>query len=112
MPIQSDRINGTITHLTCSLLHLHIPLHLNQLLLLGVGQRPRNTQQKRTTANNPQRFSAPKQAHAKVCVGCAEETRQRLSCGGRDDVFQGGDALEQGFVGRVDVGVVADFGVY
>lgn len=48
--------------LISTLLHPHLPLHLQNLLLLTKRQRPRHTQQQRTRAHNPQRLATQAQS--------------------------------------------------
>lgn len=97
------------TYLIGTLDHALLPLHLDVLLLLGVGQRPRDTNQESAGTDNPQGLAAEGQ------TGLAEGCERRngvgdgAARGGRDHVFQGGDTLVEGFVLEDFLFFVGDF---
>lgn len=91
------------THLVRALLHPHLALHLDHLLLLSVGQRPRHAQQQRAAAHDPQALGADAQARAEPRRHVAVRLGSEAALRGRDDVLQRGDALPQRLVlGRED----------
>ena len=88
-------------HIIRALLHLHLPLHLLHLLLLGKRQRPRHAQQQRARAQHPQRLAAEGQARGRPRRGGAQRVAEGFAGLGRDDVFQRGQAVEERLVGDV-----------
>ena len=94
--------------------HASLPLLLHILLLLAQRQRIRNAQQQDTRRDDPQALAAV--VDGGVRRGGEGRCRGGDACAGlgRDYVAEGGDAVEEGFVG-VDACcevVVGDFGVY
>lgn len=97
------------TYLISTLDHALFPLHLDVLLFLGVSQRPRDTNQESTGADNPQSLSTERQAG--FAEGCerGDGVGDGAARGGRDHVFQGGDTLVEGFLFEDFFFFVGDF---
>ena len=92
--------NSDFTYLVLRPLVHHLrPLLLHNHLLLAIRQRPRDTQQKRAGADNPQRLAAEQQP--RLCPAGDGLVFRREGAARRcgHDVFQSGDALVQGLVG-------------
>lgn len=96
--VESQSRRGFQTYLVGTLDHTLLPLHLNVLLLLGIGQRPRNTNQEGTGADNPQGFSAEGQAGLGQGCDRRDGVGSSAARGGWDHVFQGGDTLVKGLI--------------
>lgn len=73
--------------------HTLLALHLDILLLLGVGQRPRNTKQEGTGAYDPQCPTAEQQTG--LCEGCdrVDSVEETAAMSRRNDVLQSVDTL-------------------
>lgn len=95
-------------YLIRTLLHTHLPLHLQNLLFLAESQRPRHTQQQSAGADHPQRLAAEAQSRGRPCVARFGGRVEALAVCGGDDVFEGVDSVEEGLVEFIVV-YVGDF---
>lgn len=106
------RLPTTLTrlrhHLTRLLLHRHLPLHLNHLLLLRIRQRPGHTQQQQTRAHDPQRLPAENSTCLQPRCRAGDGGGEGAPLGRWEHVLQCGEAVEEGFAGYVVVGGYAD----
>jgi hypothetical protein len=85
------------TYLSTRLLHLHLPLHLHQLLFLRIRQRPRYPEQQRTATHNPQRLAAKRQRSRRNIVRRLERLGNGVPGVWGEDVFEGDEPVVEGF---------------
>lgn len=99
------------TYISAHLTHLHFLLHLDDLLLLGPGKGPGNTNNQCRGAEYPKGLAAEGENTLHCASSSIELAGDRVARGGRNDVAQGVQSLSKGLVCRVVVGLCRDFGV-
>ena len=99
-----------VTYLVGALDHALLALHLNVLLLFGVGQSPRDTEEEGTGADDPQRLTAELDAGLCERGDGVDGAGDRAACGRRNHVFQGVETVVEGLTIDLEVGLNGDFG--
>ena len=99
-----------VTYLVSTLDHTLLALHLDVLLLFGVGQSPRDTEKEGAGADDPQRLTA--EQDARLCEGGdgVDSAGELAAGGGGDDVFQGIETVVEGLAVKLKVGLNGDLG--
>lgn len=99
------------TYLVGSLDHALLPLHLDVLLLFGVGKSPWDTEKESTGADDPERLSAER--NTGLCEGGdgGDSASDSATGGGRDNIFQGGQTVEESLSLKLEVGFGGDLGL-
>lgn len=100
-----------VTYLVGALDHALLALHLDVLLLFGVGQSPRDTKEEGTGADDPQRLAA--ELDAGLCEGSdgLDGAGDRAACGRRNNVFQGIETVVEGLAVDLKIRLDGDFGL-
>lgn len=91
-------MQGVLTNLLSRLAHLHLLLHLDHLLLLGEGQRPRHTQQQRAGAHHEDGLAAEGKAEPDPAGGRVDGVGDVAARGRRDYVFERSEPVGEGLV--------------
>lgn len=111
-PKKQEQKQTQDTYLVSSLDHSLLALHLDVLLLLGVGQGEWHTEQESTGADNPEGLAAERKAGlGEVCDG-RDGVGNSEAGGGGNDVFQSSDTLVERLGLELNILVVGDLGVY
>lgn len=92
--------------------HTLLTLQLHILLFLGIGKRPRNTEEESTGADDPQRLTTEQKAG--LCERCDERNGggELATSRGREHVFQGRDTISEALAFEFDLVIVGDFGFW
>lgn len=100
------------THIISALNHTLLTLQLDILLLLGIGQSPRDTDQESTGAQDPQRLAAEAQAGLGEGGDGGDGARERAARRRGDHVLQSRQAVQEGLAVEFVIGLVGDFGLW
>ena len=103
---------GASTYLVGTSDHTLFTLQLHILLFLGIGKRPRNTEEESTGADDPQCLTTEQKAG--LCEGGEERNGGgELATGRRrEHVFQGRDTISEALAFEFDLVIVGDFGFW
>lgn len=91
------------SYLISSLDHSLLPLQLNVLLFLSIGESPRHTEEESAGAKDPQSLSTEHDAGLRERGECGNSAGDLTAGAGGNHVFEGGDTLVEGFAFNLDI---------